>query len=336
MASEAVIDPDRTNQTGGDGKVFLDGDRVASVVNGTVPANLIQAPRTLTLVDDWTAADYLFDAEEAAKVRVYEADAGTDRESSVSDIANRGRDITDQWDITIDGTVVTATAKASYLTGLKGLAKARQITMLVPGRANYANGAGAGQVRDDFGIEADDEITFCTAGKNGAELTNAGSQTINTHTVETNEPKVCGYVPPVVKDVVGESSQGGAQDSVDGKIVFPGQRLEYRLETQPHLPDSLAYTIVEVAVTDTYDEHFSAPMTTVLWVLSSPADSASERTSRIRAESMVAMAVIRVSGTSPVTDRRCPTCSSHPSSLPRSYLAQSDMRRSCRRAVGVL
>lgn len=253
---QAVIDPDRTNQTGGDGKVFLDGDRVASVVNGTVPANLIQAPQTLTLVDDWTAADYLFDADEAAKVRVYEADAGTDRESSVSDIANRGRDITDQWDITTDGTVVTATAKASYLTGLKGLAKARQITMLVPGRANYANGAGAGQVRDDFGIEADDEITFCTAGKNGAELTNAGSQTINTHTVETNEPKVCGYVPPVVKDVVGESSQGGGQDSVDGKIVFPGQRLEYRLETQPHLPDSLAYTIVEVAVTDTYDEHF--------------------------------------------------------------------------------
>lgn len=179
---QAVIDPDRTNQTGGDGKVFLDGDRVASVV--------------------------------------------------------------------------TATTKASYLTGLKDLEKARQITMLVPGRANYANGAGAGQVRDDFGIEADDEITFCTAGKNGAELTNAGSQTINTHTVETNEPKVCGYVPPVVKDVVGESSQGGARDSVDGKIVFPGQRLEYRLETQSHLPDSLAYTIVEVAVTDTYDEHF--------------------------------------------------------------------------------
>ena len=253
---QAVIDPDRTNQTGGDGKVFLDGDRVASVVNGTVPANLIQAPQTLTLVDDWTAADYLFDADEAANVRVYEADAGTDRASSVSDIANRGRDITDQWDITIDGTVVTATTKASYLTGLKDLEKARQITMLVPGRANYANGAGAGQVRDDFGIEADDEITFCTAGKNGAELTNAGSQTINTHTVETNEPKVCGYVPPVVKDVVGESSQGGGQDSVDGKIVFPGQRLEYRLETQPHLPDSLAYTIVEVAVTDTYDEHF--------------------------------------------------------------------------------
>lgn len=179
---QAVIDPDRTNQTGGDGKVFLDGDRVASVV--------------------------------------------------------------------------TATTKSSYLTGLKDLEKARQITMLMPGRANYANGAGAGQVRDDFGIEADDEITFCTAGKNGAELTNAGSQTINTHTVETNEPKVCGYVPSVAKDVVGESSQGGAQDSVDGKIVFPGQRLEYRLETQPHLPDSLTYTIVEVAVTDTYDEHF--------------------------------------------------------------------------------
>lgn len=42
---------------------------------------------------------------------------------------------------------------------------------------------------------------------------------------------------------------------MDGKVVYPGQRVEYRLETQPHLPGNLAYPVGEVAVTDTYDEH---------------------------------------------------------------------------------
>ena len=224
---QAVIDPQETNKTGGDAHTYLDGDKVGSGVNGTIGRNLIQAPKQFPLTDDWTAADYLFDAD-TKNIRVYEATAGTDRESSVSDIVNTGKDVTDQFDITVQGTKATATANASYLKGLKKLKNPKQVTLLIPGRINFADGKGAAQVRDDFGKQAGDELTFCTA-PNGKNLTNGGSETVNNHTEPTNEPQICGYIPPVKKDVVSEASQGGDQESVDGKVVQPGQKVEYQL-----------------------------------------------------------------------------------------------------------
>lgn len=250
---QAVIDPQETNKTGGDAHTYLDGDKVGSVVNGTVGKNLIQAPNKLVLTDDWTAADYLFDPD-TKNIRVYESTAGTDRESSVSDIVNTGKDVTDQFDITVQGTTATAKAKASYLKGLKKLKNPRQVTLLIPGTVNFADGKGAEQVRADFGKAAGDELTFCTA-PNGKNLTNSGSETVNNHTEPTNEPKICGYIPPAGKDVVGEASQGGDQESVQGKVVQPGQRVEYQLTTQPQLPSDLAYTVRSVSFTDSYDPY---------------------------------------------------------------------------------
>ena len=250
---QAVIDPQETNKTGGDSHTYLDGDKVGSVVNGTVGRNLIQEPSKLTLTDDWTAADYIFDAD-TKNIRVYEADAGTDRESSVSDIVNTGKDVTDQFDITVQGTKAAAKAKASYLKGLKGLKNPKQVTLLIPGTVNFADGKGAAQVRKDFGRNAGDELAFCTD-PNGKSLTNSGSETVNKHTEPTNEPQICGYVPPAKKDVVSEASQGGEQESVQGKVVFPGQRVEYQLDTQPQLPSSLAYGIKSVSFTDSYDRY---------------------------------------------------------------------------------
>ncbi|MFT8329984.1 hypothetical protein [Bifidobacterium psychraerophilum] len=130
---QAVIDPAKSNQTGADTETFLDGDTVGSVVNGTVAANLIQAPSKLTLTDDWAKADYIFDAADASKIRVFEADASSEKQSSVADIANTGKDVTDQFTITVNGTTATATAKAAYMASLKGLAKAKQMTLLIPG-----------------------------------------------------------------------------------------------------------------------------------------------------------------------------------------------------------
>lgn len=250
---QAVIDPQETNKTGGDAHTYLDGDKVGSVVNGTIGKNLIQAPKQFTLTDDWTAADYIFDAD-TKNIRVYEATAGTDRESSVSDIVNTGKDVTDQFDITVQGTKAAAKAKASYLKGLKGLKNPKQVTLLIPGRINFADGKGAAQVRDDFGKQAGDELTFCTA-PNGKNLTNGGSETVNKHTEPTNEPQICGYIPPVKKDVVSEASQGGDQESVDGKVVQPGQKVEYQLNTQPQLPSDLAYEVKSVSFTDSYDRY---------------------------------------------------------------------------------
>ena len=250
---QAVIDPQETNKTGGDSHTYLDGSRLGSVVNGTIGKNLIQAPKKLVLTDDWTAADYIFDAD-TKNIRVYEAEAGTDRESSVSDIVNTGKDVTDQFDITVQGTKAAAAAKTSYLKGLKGLKNPKQVTLLIPGKINFADGKGAAQVRKDYGKAAGDELTFCAA-PNGKNLTNSGSETVNNHTEPTNEPQICGYIPPVKKDVVSEASQGGDQESVDGKVVQPGQKVEYQLNTQPQLPADLAYEVKSVSFTDSYDAY---------------------------------------------------------------------------------
>lgn len=251
----AVIDPSRTDTTGADNAKFLDGDRVASVVNATVAADLIEAPARFEIGDDWSQASYIFKADDVSRIRVYQAKAGTDRASSVSDIANRGKDVTDRFDITMKGTHAVAKAKPAYLRGLKGMADPLQVTMLVPGSISFARGKGAAQVRRDFGRQPGDELTFCKApGASGADLTNSAYEQVNTHKVATNEPKICGYVPPVKKDVVSEASQGGDQDSVDGKVVYPGQKVEYQLLTQPKLPDDLAYGVSRVILTDTYDQ----------------------------------------------------------------------------------
>ena len=253
----AVVDPTRSNKTGADTETFLDHSEVASVVNGTIASDLIQEPTKVQLKDDWANADYIFDAAGKDKIRVFQKDIATETQTSANDIANTGKDVTDRFDIVLKGTVATATAKASYLKTLKGLKSARQITMLVPGKTNFADGKGAGQVRKDFGKAAGDELTFCASPGRDQQLTNAGSETVNDHEIATNEPYICGYVPPVKKDVVSEASQGGEQESVQGKIVFPGQKVEYQLTTHPKLPENLAYDVTDVAVTDVYDQYLT-------------------------------------------------------------------------------
>lgn len=262
----AVIDPEHTNNTGADQNVFLDGDKVASVVNGVISANLIDAPTTFTLEDDWTKADYLFDADTKG-IKVYMMDAQSNTASSVYDIVNKGQDVTGQFDITAAGTKATVSMKADALKALKGLKNHRQYTLLIPGVVNMANGKGAAQVRKDFGKQPGDELTFCETPANGtgsgAKLTNSGAQTVNGDREPTNEPWICGYVPPVKKDVIGEASQGGAQESVDGKVVFPGQKVEYQLTTTPKLPGQLAYDVKNVVVTDQYDQYLVPDKQTV-------------------------------------------------------------------------
>lgn len=262
----AVIDPEHTNNTGADQNVFLDGDKVASVVNGVISANLIDAPTTFTLEDDWTKADYLFDADTKG-IKVYMMDAQSNTASSVYDIVNKGTDVTGQFTITAAGTKATVSMKADALKALKGLKNHRQYTLLIPGVVNMANGKGAAQVRKDFGKQPGDELTFCETPANGtgsgAKLTNSGAQTVNGDREPTNEPWICGYVPPVKKDVIGEASQGGAQESVDGKVVFPGQKVEYQLTTTPKLPGQLACDVKNVVVTDQYDQYLVPDKQTV-------------------------------------------------------------------------
>lgn len=255
---QTVVDPSKSNATGADNNMFLDGDKVASVVNGTVDANLIQAPTKLALADDWTASDYLVDPDLSSEIRVYEADGQADASghyvrASVNDIASKGRDVTGQFTISLKDSKAVATAKPAYLAKLKAMKTPLQVTLLVPMTVDFANGKGAAQVRADHGKRPGDEIEFCDA--NDTRFTNSGSESVNDVTTPTNVPAICGYVPPVTKDVLGEASQGGDQASVDGKVVFPGQRVEYQLLTTPRFPDTLAYGVKNVVLTDTFDQY---------------------------------------------------------------------------------
>lgn len=252
---KAVIDPDETDKTGADTMKFLDGDQVGSVVNGTIANDLAKVTK-ISLTDDYANADYLFDlTTDKSQIRVYESDATTDAKSSIADIINTGRDVTDRFDVTVNGTKVTATAHQDYLAEQVGLKNPKQITLFLPGTVNMANGKGAAQVRKDFKKNAGDELTFCTDPTTGKDLTNTGSEIVNNETQPTNEPKICGYIPPVKKKVIAEGSQGGANQDADQKVVYPGQRVEYRLTTKPQLPADLAYDITRISDTDTYDQY---------------------------------------------------------------------------------
>lgn len=264
-AWKSVIDPQWSNGTGADGHVFLDGDQVGSVVNATVEAHLIEAPKVFALTDDWSAANYLVDQDGAGAIRIFAAKAKADadghyRRSSVGGIVAKGRDVTDRFEISVTGARARAQAKSGWLNVLKGMEVPMQVTMLVPFTVRFADGGGAAKVRKDLGRTPDQELTFCKApdghGNQGEALINSGSQTVNTQSVQTNEPGICGYLPPVRKDVISEAGQGGEQASVDGKVVFPGQRLEYGLDTQPSLPDNLAYPVKSIILTDVYDRWF--------------------------------------------------------------------------------
>ncbi|WEV59283.1 LPXTG cell wall anchor domain-containing protein [Bifidobacterium sp. ESL0728] len=252
-----VVDPNRSNATGADNLTFLDGDQLGAVINLPIsdPSMLEYGVNQLSLTDDYAKADYLVDPQALSKVRVYMAPASSSRESSVDAINDvAGSDISQDFNISKQGTKVTATAKPGWLAAFSRHSGPVQITMLVPFVANYANGKGAAKVREDFHKNPGDELVFGTD-PGGADLLNAGSILVNRQSKDTNLPKIYGYVPSVKKDVVSEASQGGDQGSVDGKVVYPGQKVEYDLDTQLRLPSSLAYAVKTVALTDCYDRY---------------------------------------------------------------------------------
>ncbi|MCI1902042.1 MAG: LPXTG cell wall anchor domain-containing protein [Bifidobacteriaceae bacterium] len=254
----SAIDPSKSNTTGADNQTFLDGDTVASTINGLVPANLGEAPDNLTFVDDYVHVDYLVDPV-VSGIKVYAKDVTDTTKSTVTDILTSGTDVTSMFTIAHSGTKITVTAKPEYLKTLTNLAKGKQITTLIPFTVNYANGGGAKQVRTDFGKADGDEVTFCVnpdQGKAGSQkLVNAATETIEEGTAESNQPGICGYVPPVKKTVVSEASQGGDQSDINGKGVMPGQKVEYELTTNPQIPAALGYDITKVQFVDQFDEY---------------------------------------------------------------------------------
>lgn len=250
----AAIDPKKTNDQGIDGSTILDGERLGAVINTPITSNLAEMPKEFTVVDDFGQSEYLLDLGDITESRVYFSDATSDTASSVADIVSTGEDVTDHFAIARHASTVTATADVTFRERLKGRSADAQVSLFIPFIANFADGGGAAQVRSDYGKKPGDELTLCTDSTAAKRtFTNMGSVQINDSVEKTNEPALCGYIPPVHKDVVAAADEDGSQSSIEGKSVDEGDVVEYVLTTEPQLPDDLAATITEVSVKDVYD-----------------------------------------------------------------------------------
>lgn len=249
---QLTVDPAKSDKVGGDDKYYRLGDEVAAVVSGTLPTGLGRVPE-IAWTDDFANVDSILDLKDTSNIKVYEQDTTDEANAGVNDLNKTGRDVTDQFDITAEGTKVTVSAKDSYEAAQKDLKTAKQISVVIPFDVNFDTV----KLLESYGKAEGDELNTCADPK-GDDLDNKGGQTVGGSTVDTNTPKICVTVPPIHKQVIAESSQGGDQSSIDTKTVFPGQTVEYTVRVDPQIPADQAYSVTAIKLSDTYSEYTTA------------------------------------------------------------------------------
>ena len=249
---QLTVDPTKSDKVGGDDKYYRLGDEVAAVISGTLPTGLGRVPE-IAWTDDFANVDSILDLKDTSNIKVYEQDTTDEANASVNDLNKTGRDVTDQFDITAEGTKVTVSAKDSYEAAQKDLKTAKQISVVIPFDVNFDTV----KLLESYGKAEGDELNTCADPK-GDDLDNKGGQTVGGSTVDTNTPKICVTVPPIHKQVIAESSQGGDQSSIDTKTVFPGQTVEYTVRVDPQIPADQAYSVTAIKLSDTYSEYTTA------------------------------------------------------------------------------
>lgn len=247
-----TVDPTKSDKVGGDDKYYRLGDEVAAVISGTLPTGLGRVPE-IAWTDDFANVDSILDLKDTSNIKVYEQDTTDEANAGVNDLNRTGRDVTDQFDITAEGTKVTVSAKDSYEAAQKDLKTAKQISVVIPFDVNFDTV----KLLESYGKSEGDELNTCADPK-GDDLDNKGGQTVGGSTVDTNTPKICVTVPPIHKQVIAESSQGGDQSSIDTKTVFPGQTVEYTVRVDPQIPADQAYSVTAIKLSDTYSEYTTA------------------------------------------------------------------------------
>ncbi len=249
---QLTVDPTKSDKVGGDDKYYRLGDEVAAVISGTLPTGLGRVPE-IAWTDDFANVDSILDLKDTSNIKVYEQDTTDEANASVNDLNKTGKDVTDQFDITAEGTKVTVSAKDSYEAAQKDLKTAKQISVVIPFDVNFDTV----KLLESYGKSEGDELNTCADPK-GDDLDNKGGQTVGGSTVDTNTPKICVTVPPIHKQVIAESSQGGDQSSIDTQTVFPGQTVEYTVRVDPQIPADQAYSVTAIKLSDTYSEYTTA------------------------------------------------------------------------------
>lgn len=209
--------PDETNQTAADNLVFLPGDSVAASVKGRVPADLSVNLTNYQIIDDWSKAAKYVDFSDAAKAKVF----------------FRGGDVTSQFNVSVAGTVTTATAKPEFLARTSGLGEDASVQLVISGafRTDYLTGG--------------ETVT----------LHNSGSEVWNNEVQPANESAVFTWTPDPGKQVNGSAEESGGKihDNIDGLAVLPGQKLEYSIQLDLTLPKNTALGVKTLALEDSYD-----------------------------------------------------------------------------------
>lgn len=226
----SAYDPEHTNAAGADGQVFLPGSEVAAVVNGHIPAHLAANLTAYRIADDWSEAAQYVDFTEISQVKVF----------------RDGKDVTDQFTVSLDGTTTIATANQEFLDTTSNLEADSEIKLVIFGEFYPVT-------------EATD-----TQGRTIA-LYNSGWETYNNETIRTNEPPIYVWNPDPQKHVVASATQNGDQSTIDGKAVYAGQYLEYQVNIDLNIPgESTQDTkIANFQVRDNYDELFVPNKTSV-------------------------------------------------------------------------
>ncbi|KIS05184.1 cell surface antigen [Streptococcus equi subsp. zooepidemicus Sz12is] len=224
-------DIDWTNKVAADQKLFFHEDTVGAVVNGRVPANLARNLTNYVLVDDWSDAARFIDFTDVSKAKVFYG----------------GRDVTDQFTITVKNNQTIATAKKAFLDATKGLEEDVPTKLIIMG---------------EFYPVTEETDT------NGEMVTllNKGSETWNNSIVSTNIPPVFIWNPNPTKDVLSSAKQDGDQTSIDGQQVFPNQWIEYLVNVDVNFPktgDNLARKVDNFQVRDDYDPNFEIDKTSI-------------------------------------------------------------------------
>lgn len=246
-----IADSKRRNMVGADGSYFFNGDLVAAVVNGTVPPWTYDVPERLELVDDWGSVARYLDALDVSEVRVYMVETDGYQPPQVDGIDKVGVDVTDEFDITVEGTVTKAVASKAHREAMDQRTKGRQYSMLVPFRVNF-------DVRADLAKDAeqrdgnDGELNICS-GDDGNLVNKGGMWWENHRYWETNEPGICIVRPEFDKDVTAAVSEGGDGSSIDGRDVLLGQTLSYRLRLE--VQSAADYELDTLEIRDEYDSH---------------------------------------------------------------------------------
>lgn len=221
--SLTVQDRDWTNNVGADQLTFMPGSSVAAVVNGRIPARLAENLSHYSITDDWSDAAEYVDLSDASKVKVWYEDAPG---------SGTFTDVTAQFDITVNGTVTTATANSEFLAGTKGLGGDRIVKLGIFGAFKTGYDTGGEKV----------------------QLNNAGSEQWNEETRPTNEPPIFTWTPSPDKEDLNTDLE-----DIDGKTVTEGDTILYRLTLDggPARAE-LAGDVFKLGMVDDFDEAYLA------------------------------------------------------------------------------